>query len=147
MARKVQMMVIRGLAFIIDLIVVFIPVQVICFLIFKNNFFLANFFGQILFIVYNMVMINIGQGKTVGKYFSGIRVFNEDSHKAYVKALREFCKLLYFISFPVGILFLGLSIVLTLVTGRSLHDYVGGSTVILDKEYEHIFAEHHERTD
>ncbi|AVI93552.1 RDD family protein [Oenococcus oeni] len=140
MERRIQLAVIRILASMIDLIVAYLPFQILCFFIFKDQLLLAIFFGQLLFVSYNAVLVSMKNGRTIGKYFAKIRVVNDNSEKNSAKALREFCKLLYFVAFPFGLFFLLVSIFLLLTTGRALHDFLGQSRIVSDAEYKRIIS-------
>lgn len=140
MERRFQLAAIRILASMIDLIVVYLPFQILCFFIFKDQLLLAVFFGELLFVIYNAVLVSLKNGRTIGKYFAKIRVFNDNSEKNSANALREFCKLLYFVSFPFGLFFLLISLFLLLTTGRTLHDFLGQSRIVSDREYKRIVA-------
>jgi len=127
-------LVLRVLAGIIDVIVVYVPVVVLAVLFLHAGFRTADIIGQLGFVVYNIIMITSNSGQSLGKKIGHEYVFVDDQlpNKAITSGVREFTKAIYFLPF-VGWIFGSISLVMCLFTGRMIHDYLGNSTVVLEK--------------
>ncbi|CAM3119022.1 RDD family protein [Lactiplantibacillus plajomi] len=125
----------RVLAGLIDVIVVYVPVVVLSILFLRANFRTADILGQIGFVVYNVILITSNQGQTLGKKIGReyVLVNDELPNKALISGIREVTKAIYFLPF-VGWIFGLISILICSFTGRMLHDYLGNSTVVLEKD-------------
>lgn len=102
---------------------------------------LLKLLPQLLFAVYNTVSLSSFDGKTIGKYFSRLNVYTEESGMIHF-GMRESSKLLYFLP-NVGVVFLVLSGLTMLVFKLTLHDWISQSRVLLDVEREGIEREGH----
>lgn len=126
----------RVLAGMVDVIVVYVPVVVVAILILHANFRVADILGQLGFVVYNIIMIASYQGQTLGKKIGREYVLINDelpNGKMLIAGIREVTKVIYFLPF-VGWIFGVISLVLGALTGRMIHDYFGNSTVVLEKD-------------
>ncbi|RMW42347.1 hypothetical protein D6U17_13860 [Lactiplantibacillus pentosus] len=126
----------RVLAGMVDVIVVYVPVVVLAILILHANFRVADILGQLGFVVYNIIMIASYQGQTLGKKIGREYVLINDelpNGKMLIAGIREVTKVIYFLPF-VGWIFGVISLVLGALTGRMIHDYFGNSTVVLEKD-------------
>ncbi|MCT3305043.1 hypothetical protein EFP30_01150 [Lactiplantibacillus pentosus] len=126
----------RVLAGMVDVIVVYVPVVVLAILILHANFRVADILGQLGFVVYNIIMIASYQGQTLGKKIGREYVLINDelpNGKMLIAGIREVTKVIYFLPF-VGWVFGVISLVLGALTGRMIHDYFGNSTVVLEKD-------------
>ncbi len=125
----------RVLAGLIDVIVVYVPIVVLAVLFLRANLRTADILGQLGFVVYNIILITSNQGQTLGKKIGReyVLVNDERPSKALIAGIREVTKAIYFLPF-VGLIFGLVSLVLCLLTGRMLHDYLGNSTVVLEKD-------------
>ncbi|WP_259681850.1 RDD family protein [Lactiplantibacillus pentosus] len=126
----------RVLAGMVDVIVVYVPVVVLAILILHANFRVADILGQLGFVVYNIIMISSYQGQTLGKKIGREYVLINDelpNGKMLIAGIREVTKVIYFLPF-VGWIFGVISLVLGALTGRMIHDYFGNSTVVLEKD-------------
>lgn len=119
----------RLLASLIDVIVVYIPFQLVIEILFHSNpssIWLVHF----LFILYNVLAVLYFSGKTLGKYFAKLEVVVLSSTAMEV-GQREAAKLLYFLPLGVGIIFMLISFFLYWRKGQFLHDIIGRSEVIV----------------
>lgn len=133
----------RGLATTIDFFLIFLPSYMLL-TVMEISGFLFMVLPQLLFVVYNIVSITSFNGKTIGKYFSRLSVYTEDEGALHL-GIREVAKLLYFLP-NIGILFLLASTILGLVFNQPLHDWIGKSQVLLDKERKQLEKENnHEK--
>lgn len=121
----------RGLAGGIDMLLIFFPSYMLLTVLGVDGV-LFQFLPQLLFAVYNTIAVTSFEGKTIGKYFARMSVYTEEGGALYL-GLREVGKLLYFLP-HIGIIFVAVSFLLVLLTERGLHDWLGGSRVLLDKE-------------
>lgn len=126
----------RALAFLIDGLLIFLPASMLLS-IFLENTSIANFLPQLLFAVYNVVALTSFQGKTIGKYFAGLRVVGQQDGALYL-GIREVFKLLYFIPI-VGIILFVISSLFLLLGKKALHDYAGMSSVLTQSEYTKLY--------
>lgn len=119
----------RFLATLIDLIIVYLPVLLLVQLIFTNKEVggIGNFLAAILFVLYNLISESSFQGKTIGKFFSKLKVKTISTDLLEV-CQREMAKLLYFLPM-VGWIFVLFSVVMYFVNGQFLHDKIGRSEV------------------
>lgn len=121
----------RSLAGGIDMLLIFFPSYMLLTVLGVDGV-LFQFLPQLLFAVYNTVAVTSFEGKTIGKHFARMSVYTEEGGALYL-GLREVGKLLYFLP-HIGIIFIAASFLLVLLSERTLHDWLGGSRVLLDKE-------------
>lgn len=129
----------RILAGMVDIIVVYVPVVVVAILFLHANFRTADILGQLGFVVYNVIMIASYHGQTLGKSIGREYVLINDEQpngKMLIAGIREVTKLIYFLPF-VGWIFGLISVVLGALTGRMIHDYFGNSTIVLERSCAH----------
>jgi len=121
----------RFLAFVIDCMVVLLPINMMLSISFIDESY-HGLLVLVLFFLYNVVCVLSFQGKTIGKYFSHLSVYSEEGGGLYL-GIRELAKVLYFLP-NVGLLFLLLNIIPIVCTKLTLHDWLGKSVVLLDAE-------------
>ncbi|MGX7148413.1 RDD family protein [Enterococcus ureasiticus] len=124
-------MILRGLAGVIDLLLIILPSYMVLTVL-EVNGVVYNLLPQLLFAVYSVVSITSFHGKTIGKYFARLSVYTEDGGALHL-GIREVAKLLYFLP-NIGIFFIGISFITSLIFGRTIHDWIGKSQVLLDNE-------------
>lgn len=124
-------LVIRLLAASIDLFLVFLSSYMIMTMMGMNGG-IYTVLPQLLFAVYNVVAITAFEGKTIGKYFAQISVYTEEGGALHL-GIREVGKLLYFVP-VIGLFFVLISLLATIFFGKTLHDWIGKSQVLLDIE-------------
>ncbi|MBP1045985.1 RDD family protein [Enterococcus sp. BWM-S5] len=125
----------RSLAGLIDGMVVLLPAYMLLSVMEIGNI-LYQLLPQLLFVVYNAVSITSFGGKTIGKYFAGLSVYTEENGLLNLGA-REMGKMLYFLP-NVGVVFVCISLLMLGSTKQSLHDRIGRSKVLLDRERKEI---------
>lgn len=125
--------ILRTFSFLIDLVLIYLPVLLICVLVLDIPFKISDIYGQLVFIAYSMLASDIFKGKTLGKKLGRMVIIYQDGVKAPLvkKGMREATKLLYFLPY-VGSVFVIISLGLLKITGKALHDYLGESEVILE---------------
>ncbi|WP_034551930.1 RDD family protein [Carnobacterium funditum] len=133
-------LVLRILAISIDGMFVYLPSYMLLTILGFEGL-LLKLLPQLLFAVYNTVSLSSFDGKTIGKYFSRLNVYTEESGMIHF-GMRESSKLLYFLP-NVGVVFLVLSGLTMLVFKLTLHDWISQSRVLLDVEREGIEREGH----
>jgi len=132
---------VRVLSGLIDIIIVYIPVVAAAVLFLHVNFRIADILGQLGFVVYNILFITSNNGQTLGKKIGREYVLVNgvlpSMKKSLIDGIREVTKIIYFLPF-VGWIFALISIVLCGFTGRMIHDYLGDSKVVLEKNMSSI---------
>jgi Predicted membrane protein/domain len=142
--KKVNV-VLRILAMVVDVIVIMLPIQFIMIGVFGVSMRQAEFFFQVLFAVYG-VLVTEYQGATLGKIFAKTTVVDVTGNKPVIMyvGLRELTKTMYFIPW-IGWVVCAISVIMVLIRkdGRTLHDFVGNTQVIYrsskveqEKEYD-----------
>lgn len=128
-----QNFILRILSFLIDLVMVYVPVLAICVLAFAIPFKVSDLYGQVIFVAYN-ILFSDSFKRTIGKKLGKLVTVYQDGAKAPLvkKGMREAAKLLYFLPY-VGPVFVLLSVALLKMKGKALHDYLGESEVILER--------------
>ncbi|SKA12839.1 RDD family protein [Pilibacter termitis] len=119
----------RSLSTVIDLIIVYVPSLLLANIFMPD---LANLVSAMLFILYNIVAVTHFSGQTMGKHFAKLEVV-EVNHSIMAVSIREGAKLLYFLPFMVGCVFLMISIGNFIFKGKFLHDWIGKSDVVFLK--------------
>lgn len=134
---------IRLLCGLIDYLLVLLPVQLVMLGVMQLEASQVDLLFRLLFAVYGALMIEYGEGATIGKKFGRLMVVDRAGTKApmlYV-GLRELVRSMYFI--PVAGWIAGaVSLVMMLGTGRTLHDMVGNTMVIYRWQYQKLEDEH-----
>lgn len=120
----------RLLAGMIDVIVVYIPFQLVVGILFGSYNASSIWLVHFLFILYNVLAILYFSGKTLGKYFARLKVVVFSSTAMEV-GQREIAKLLYLLPLGIGMIFMFVSVVIYWKDGRFLHDAIGRSEVIV----------------
>ncbi|MBP1042756.1 RDD family protein [Vagococcus sp. BWB3-3] len=125
--------ILRTFSFLIDLVIVYLPILLICVLLLDIPFKLSEIYGQVILIAYSVLASDIFNGRTLGKKLARMITVYQDGVKAPLvkKGMREVTKLLYFLPYA-GPIFVMISLCLLKVTGKALHDYLGESEVILE---------------
>ncbi|WP_027108713.1 RDD family protein [Lacticigenium naphthae] len=122
----------RVLAFIIDAILIYFPSILLLQVVFGLEFKMADIVAQLFMVLYFAIAGSAFGGKTVGKFFSKQRtVYMHDHNDLAIVGLREFPKMLYFIP-HFGFVFTLLSVGLFIWKKTTLHDWIGGSHVLMD---------------
>lgn len=127
----------RLLAFLIDVLLVFFVATIFLqFFLRVESPKVLDVGSQVFYLLYATITGSAFQGKSVGKFLSRQRVvYMNEQHDALLVGLRELPKLLYFLPM-VGVVFLGVTAILYVIKGQTLHDLIGGSRVVMDREYE-----------
>ncbi|MBF0777318.1 RDD family protein [Streptococcus cuniculi] len=118
----------RILAALIDMIVIYLPLQFVLFVLFKGQMGHYLWMAQVLFLIYNVVCTTTFKGQTLGKYFAKLQVYPDVNSFAEM-GQREAAKLLYFLPHFVGLIFIVISLAIYSKKQRFLHDIVGRSEV------------------
>ncbi len=129
---RIRYVVVRALAGLIDLIIVYVPAVILFSLWFHVATRWAELLAQLLFLAYNVAAVSTFHGQTIGKYFARLRVDTRRlvSDNVLFVGMREMTKLLFLtpvIGVPLGLL----NLLLALATGRMLEDFVGQSDVVV----------------
>lgn len=134
--RRVNYLILRTLSGSIDIIIILVPLFFIGLYIFEFSFKVSELYAQAGFLIYNILMIDWRHGQTLGKKIARLYVVFEEGEQVPLikKGMREVAKLLYFLPI-IGIFFCIISICLYLVKKKFIHDMVGRSRVMLEKDY------------
>ncbi len=130
----------RILAGLIDLIVFYIPCQLLTYVVLPQGN-QSNLLSQFLFCLLLTVCV-LGYGQTPGKFFARLKVVssNQSDDWLWVSA-RELSKIVYFLPF-VGLFLAIVSLVLYVLKGRFIHELLSGKEVsvtgITDKNENHL---------
>lgn len=127
----------RLLCALVDYLLLLLPVQLVMLGIMQIEASQVDFLFRLLFAVYGALMTEYNHGATVGKSLGRLMVVDRAGGKAamlYV-GLRELVRSMYLIP-VVGWIAGAVSTVMLLVSGRTLHDMVGGTQVIFRWKYE-----------
>ncbi|MDH6365321.1 putative RDD family membrane protein YckC [Enterococcus sp. PF1-24] len=127
--------ILRFLAGVIDYLLIFVLAQMVLTVLGVEGL-LYNLLPQLLFATYNIIAITTFEGRTIGKYFSKLFVYTEEGGALHL-GVREVTKLLYFLP-NVGFIFLIISLLVFIFKKKGLHDWIGGSDVLLEKERQNL---------
>ncbi|MFO8069739.1 MAG: RDD family protein [Alkalibacterium sp.] len=126
--------ILRVLAFVIDAMLIYFPSIILLQIIFGLDFRMADIVAQLFMVLYFAIAGSAFGGKTVGKFFSKQRtVYMYDHNDLAIVGLRELPKMLYFIP-HFGFVFTLLSAGLYFWKKTTLHDWIGGSRVMMDSQ-------------
>lgn len=133
---KLSRFYLRILSGIIDMMIILLPMMMISLYLFQFSLKLSEIYAQGVFLIYNVLFVDLSKGQTLGKKISREHVVfcSSNSEPLIKKAIRESCKLLYFLP-VIGIFFCVISVIIYMLKGNFLHDLVGDSQVIPEKEY------------
>ena len=118
----------RILANLIDIMVIYLPVQFLLLVLFRDQMSGQFWLSVFLFVLYNSLVSMYFSGQTIGKYFARLRV-TPVTNSIVEMGQREAVKIVYFLPF-VGILFMGISLLIYIREEQFLHDKIGRSEVI-----------------
>jgi len=124
---------------LIDYLLIMLPVQIVLLGIMESDPNQVDFLFRLLFAIYGVLMIEYNSGATVGKHFGKLIVVDRSGTKAamlYV-GLRELVKSMYLIP-VIGWIAGGISVIMILTSGTSLHDLAGGTKVILQQHHQEL---------
>lgn len=130
--------IIRILCSVVDFLIIMVPIQFIMMGVFQVSVRQADLLFQLLFAVYGTLLTEY-MGMTIGKYFGRLKVTDISGIKPamlYV-GLRELTKAIYFIPYigwAIG--FISIMMMLIREDGRTLHDFVGNTTVVYSWQIE-----------
>ena len=129
--------VIRILVFILDCMIIMIPIQLITIGIFGASVSQAELLNKLLFATYATLFTHYFHGATLGKYLGKVKVISSDGEKIAIahSGMRELIKTLYFI--PVIGWSLGLISLIMIFwgEGRTIHDRIAGTRVVVQKTH------------
>ncbi|MDR0297728.1 MAG: RDD family protein [Streptococcaceae bacterium] len=122
--RSFLLLIQRLLSALIDVILIYLPALIAVSILFgkvvSGN--VATLIASFLFVIYNIIAVVSFRGQTLGKYFAKLQV--EDGHTFGENAAREGVKVLYFLPFFGGAFFSLISLIIYLIRGEFLHDWI-----------------------
>jgi len=128
--KKVNVL-IRILSFVVDYIIVAIPIIFIMMMYFKTSSNETELLFQLLLAVYGALFMEYMDGATIGKRIGKIKVVSVDNTKPTLVeyGMRELIKSLYIIPIIGWVLALISMVMLFLRDGRTIHDYITNTKV------------------
>jgi uncharacterized RDD family membrane protein YckC len=125
--------IVRALAAVIDVIIIYVPSVVLFNTFLVHQIRYADLMAQAVFALYNIVAVTGFHGQTIGKYFARLRVDTSQlmSQRTFFAGMREVAKLLYFTPI-IGVPLIGINLLVCLVTGKMLEDYIGQTAVVIN---------------
>lgn len=128
--KKVNVL-IRILSFVVDYIIVAIPIIFIMMMYFNISSNETELLFQLLFAVYGTLFMEYMDGSTIGKRIGKIKVVSLDNTKPTLMeyGLRELIKSFYIIPIIGWVLGLISMLMLFLRDGRTIHDYIAKTKV------------------
>jgi len=144
--QKKMKEILRVLAAVIDLFIIMLPVQFIMIGVFQVSDRQAEFFFCVLSAVYGTLAVEY-TNMTLGKYFGKLRVVDNSGGTLSILyvGLRELTKAMYFIPY-IGWFIGVLSAFMMFIRQdkRALHDIIGNTKVVYDRQYEQDLNEREE---
>lgn len=122
---------IRVLSYIIDFIIIILPLQLISIGVLGLPMSQANVLFIFLFAIYATLFAEYMNGMTLGKFFGKIKIVDRSGCKASIiqLSMRELTKAAY-LTPVIGWMFGLISFVLIIIKKRSIHDMVGDTKVV-----------------
>lgn len=128
--KKVNVL-IRILSFVVDYIIVAIPIIFLMMMYFKTSSNETELLFQLLLAVYGALFMEYMDGATIGKHIGKIKVVSVDNTKPTLMeyGMRELIKSFYIIPIVGWVLALISMVMLFLRDGRTIHDYIAKTKV------------------
>ncbi|WP_317913902.1 RDD family protein [Carnobacterium maltaromaticum] len=120
----------------VDIILIYVTSLVIIQTFFDLPLNFSDLYAQVIYVLYASIMSLTFKGQTLGKMIGKEKViYRGGTEESFlIVGLRELAKGLYFLP-VIGIPLFIVSMSLAFIgNGRMLHDYIGGSKVILTRE-------------
>lgn len=134
----------RGLAFIIDYLIVIIPSSIIMLafgivksilsilpvLSFLSDFIWLSAISFIIYAAYEIVCLTVFS-RTIGKLLMGLRIKQNNSYHLdfYTILIRSFVKIFFITGYFIWVVIINMLFVLGQNQHRSIHDWIAGTSV------------------